>query len=178
LIIEGWLGGGWQQLGISNMLSMMIDSDFPALPSDVEMILTHAVGKLLIDRYSSHFGEEEAARIAVAILNLAFVMETDDESALRFARENQVFIEQQAQAVHLDPKISDAFSLLYSFMLVRLGPTNPERSRALSERATDLFIVLRTTEEIYPTNDAFEFLSFVRRYALELISGGRTLGPN
>jgi hypothetical protein len=156
----------------------MSDSHFPALPSDIERMLAYGVGELLIDKFRSHFGEEEAGRIAVAILNSAFLMGTDDDGALCFARDNLAFVEQQAKAVHLDPQMSDAFSLLYSFMLVRIGPTDPERSTALTSRATDLMIALRTTEEIYPTTSASEFLSYVRRYALELISGRRTQGSN
>jgi hypothetical protein len=54
-------------------------------------------------------------------------------------------------------------------MFILLGPTNFERTRALSDRASDLLIELRTPEEICGTSDPWVFLAYVRKFALDLI---------
>ena len=51
-----------------------------------------------------------------------------------------------------------------------LGPTDWERSNELTERASELWISLRTPEEILPEPSPVEFLLYVRQYALDLIA--------
>ena len=78
-------------------------------------------------------------------------------------------IDLEARSICYHHELSDAFSLLYSFMFILLGPTNFERTRALSDRASDLLIELRTPEEICGTSDPWVFLAYVRKFALDLI---------
>jgi hypothetical protein len=121
-------------------------------------------------RNEPHFGETSKL-LCSAILNFAFLQAPGNEDAIQFLDDNQCLIEQQAQLIHNDAELAYAFSVLYSFMLVQLGPRDPDRTLALAERSTSLRIWLRTTNEIYPTNDALEFLTFVRAYAEKLLAG-------
>jgi hypothetical protein len=147
----------------------MSETSLPTKPSEVEYILAHSIGKKLIERYQPEFGEQKASFLAVAILNHAFLMPTDSQEALSFSEDNKVLIDLESRSICYHRELSDAFSLLYSFMLIILGPTNFERTRELSDRASDLLIELRTPEEICNTSDPWVFLAYVRKYALELI---------
>jgi hypothetical protein len=71
--------------------------------------------------------------------------------------------------LHLDPTLALALSILYTLTLIRLGPKHPERSMDMVERATELNIVILSAKEIYPTDDATQFLAFIDRYATNLL---------
>lgn len=155
-------------------------SDIPVatLPSEVEFILSLGILKLLIAKYQPHFGDQSSF-LGAAILNFAFLMPPSGiEEVERYRAENACLIEQQARLINLDFRLANAFSLLYSFMLIRLGPTDSERSSALTEMASELLIILRAPEEICNTNDPWEFLDFVRKCALDLIGGEPNLPPD
>ena len=149
----------------------MSEPPFGALPSDVELLLVSGIGARLIRRYQPHFGDQSKF-LAAAIINSAFLLPSGEtEPVQRYLSEHGCLIEQQAQLIHLDPELADAFSLLYSFMLIRLGTNGPERSFALATRAGELRLWLRTPLEICNTSDATEFLAFVHDYATNLIGG-------
>jgi len=137
-------------------------------PAQVEYMLALGIGKRLIAKYAQSFGDGSNF-LAVGVLNYSFRMETGGEDAKQYLLRNEPLIESEANGVCLDPELEDAFSLLYSFMLIRIGPTDPVRSQALALRASELCIPLRTPEEICHSSDAFEFLSYVQRYAGELL---------
>ena len=143
-------------------------SDLKLLPSQVEYVLATAIGKRLMKRYAHEFGDRSNF-FAVAILNRAFLMETDARDALHFREQHVELIEREAHAIYADDDLAHAFSLLYSFMLIRIGPTDSERSHALAQTAMDLNIELRTPEEFCGPCNASEFLDYVQRYATNLL---------
>jgi hypothetical protein len=141
---------------------------FGAVPSEVEFMLCVGIGKMLQAKYGPHFGDQ-SKYLSIGILNFALETPPGNEEAERYCEANRCLIEQQAHAIHLDFELAYAFSILFSFVLVRLGPTDPGRTAELVERASALHIILRTTKEICPTDDAITFLQFVRKYASDLI---------
>jgi hypothetical protein len=143
-------------------------ADLGALPSEVAFLLQLGIFKKLNNRYVPYFGNDSPL-LSVAIVNFLLVEEPGNEDALRYKTANQVLIEQQAQLVSSDPDLSFALSVLCSFTLVQLGPKHPDRSNAIESRASQAGIVLRTTNELYPTDDGLEFLKRVREYASDLL---------
>jgi|CZKZ01.1.fsa_nt_gi hypothetical protein len=67
----------------------MSETSFPTKPSEVEYILAHGIGKMLIERYRPQFGEQQASFLAVAILNHAFLMPTDRSGGTALLRGQQ-----------------------------------------------------------------------------------------
>lgn len=149
----------------------MSESRLAALASDFEYILALAVGKLLIDRFTPTL-REDSNKFAVAVLNYAFLKRTDDVNAIQYRDDNYRLIVWAAQQISKDEELSGAFSLLYSLMLIRLGPTDFDRSHRLAERASELCIELRTPEEICNTSDPSVFLDYVQEYAQRLWNRG------
>jgi hypothetical protein len=131
-------------------------------------MLCVGIGKMLQAKYGPHFGDQNKY-LSIGILNFALETPPGNEEAERYYEANRCLIEQQAHAIHLDFELAYAFSILFSFILVRLGQTDPDRTTELVERASALHIMLRTTKEICPTDDAIMFLQFVRKYASDLI---------
>jgi hypothetical protein len=146
----------------------MSDMEFGVLPSEVNSMLRLGIFKKLHAKYKPHF-EEQTKYLCASIINYALAEKASNGEAQRYMDDNGCLITQQAVTLHNDIELAMAFSVLYSFTLVQLGPKNPERTFELAERAGRLHILLRTTDEIYPTNDAMAFLHFVRKYAEELI---------
>jgi hypothetical protein len=142
---------------------------FPSKPSDVEFIFVHGIGKILISKYHPALGEDSNL-IAVAILNHLFLKAPGNEKTEHYRSKNALLIEREARAISSDPELSYVVSVLYTFMLIGIGPTDPERSSALVERASELMIDLETPEELCPGCDFATFLSFVRNIALALIA--------
>lgn len=132
-------------------------------PSELEYMLVMAIFKRLMSRFTPIHGDQSNRR-AVAMLNHAFLMKPGDEAAERYLAENQNAVVQEFEAIRDDLQLYDAFSLLYSFMLIRIGPTDFERSHALSLRASELYIVLRTPEEFCGPIDAQGFLDYIQAY--------------
>ena len=130
-------------------------------------MLCVGIGKMLQAKYSPDFGDQ-SKYLSMGILNFVLAP-PENEEAERYREANRCLIEQQAHAIYLDFELAYAFSILLSFVLVRLGPTDPERTAGLVERASALHITLRTTKEICPTDDAIAFLQFIRKYASDLI---------
>ncbi len=149
----------------------MPESRLAELASDFEYILAVAVGKRLIVKFTPTL-RADSNRFAVAVLNYAFLMNTDDVNAIRYRDVNYPLIVRAAQQTSKDEELSDAFSLLYSLMLARIGPTDFDRSHKLAERASELCIELRTPEEICNTSDPSAFLDYVQEYAKRLWNQG------
>lgn len=146
----------------------MENEEVRLLPSQVEYLLVTAITKRLMDRYAPTFGEKSNF-IAVAILNRAFLMEPGGEAAIRFREVHADLIEREAHEIWKDSVMEMAFSLLYALLLIRIGPTNYVRTRALAETATELNIELRTSEEFYNTSAPWKFLAYVQRQATNLL---------
>jgi hypothetical protein len=132
-------------------------------PSELEYMLVMAIFKRLMAKFTPTHGDESNRR-AVAMLNYAFLMKPGDEPAERYLVEHQNEVLQEFEAIRDDVQLYDAFSLLYSFMLIRIGPTDFERSHALALRASELYIVLRTPEEFCGAIDAQGFLDYIQEY--------------
>ncbi len=147
----------------------MPEDSLASLASDFEYLLAMAIGKRLIDKFTPTVGAD-SNRFAVAVLNYAFLKETEDLNAQRYREQHHSLIVWAAQQVPNDEEMSDAFSLLYSLMLIRIGPTDFDRSHRLAERATELCIELRTPEEICGTSDPSVYLDYVRKYAQRLLN--------
>ena len=148
---------------------MMHENRLAALASDFEYILAVAIGKQLIYRFTPTL-KADSNRFAVAVLNYAFLKKTDDVDAIRYRDDNYPLIVWAAQQISKDEELSDAFTLLYSLMLLRIGPTDFDRSHRLAERASELCIELRTPEEICNTCDSSVFMDYVQEYAQSLWS--------
>jgi hypothetical protein len=132
-------------------------------PSELEYMLAMAISKRLMARFTPTHGDQ-SNRLAVAMLNYAFLMKPGDEAAERYTSHSHNAVLRELEAMREDDQLYDGFSLLYSFMLIRIGPTDYERSHALTLRATELLIGLRTPEEICGPIDAQGFLDYIQKY--------------
>lgn len=138
-------------------------------PPEVDLKLRLGTFRLLIEKYRQDHGER-AKFLCAAIMNSALVEPPGNDEAKRYLEENHLLIEQESGKLSEDRQLSLAFSILYSFTLIRIGPKDPERSVLLTDRATELKLLLLSTNEICPTKDAAEFLAFLDRYATELLT--------
>jgi hypothetical protein len=132
--------------------------------SDIEYILAIAIGKRLIERFAPEVGDE-SNMLAVGVINYAFLKKPGDANAERYRDENFNVIVQEAKAICLDAELSYAFSLLYSFMLMLIGPKDVGRSNGLLDKAIELNIELRTQKEFCNSSDPWKFLEYVKGYA-------------
>lgn len=139
------------------------------IPSEVNSKLRLGILRKLRARYGPYFGEETES-LCEGLISFALAEPATTEARASYLEAEKCLIEQQAVAFYQDPDLALAFSILYSFTLVQLGPKFPERSAQLANRAFDLHLILRTTKEICPTDDPFEFLQFVNNYAEGLLN--------
>jgi len=139
------------------------------IPSEVNSKLRLGILHKLRARYGSYFGSE-TEHLCEGLISFALAEPATDQEAAAYFETESCLIEQQVASFYQDPDLALAFSILYSFTLVQLGPKSPERSEQLANRAFDLHLILRTTKEICPTDDPFEFLQFVNNYAEGLLS--------
>jgi hypothetical protein len=146
----------------------MSDDETRLVPSDVDLKLRLAIFRLLDTKYRPHFGTQSKF-LCAGIFNWAFREEPVKEDARDFLEKNKDLIVQEAMSLHLDRELNLAFSILYAFTLIRLGPKHPERSLDLVERGTELNIVILSEKEICPTDDAIQFLAFIDKYADRLL---------
>ena len=137
-------------------------------PSEVDCKLRLGIFKLLTEKYKHEYGERTKF-LCAAIMNSALLEPPGNDEAQEFVDRNGSLIDKETGKLCEDQKLSLAFSILYSFTLLRIGPKDPRRSMALTERSTALSLHLLLTDEIYPTKDAFKFLSFLDNYATELL---------
>lgn len=145
----------------------MAEDDLRLTPSEAEYMLAMAIGKKLMERFAPKHGSQ-SNRLAAAVLNYAFMMKPGDEEAEQYLRENSPVILSEIDAIRDDDQLNAAFSLLYSFMLIRIGPTDFDRSHGLATRASDLNIVLRTPEEFCGPVNAMRFLAYVQEQSIRL----------
>jgi hypothetical protein len=131
--------------------------------TDIEHLLTIGIFKRLLNKYQPFFGDQ-AKFLGANILNYALLRSPEGLDAVRYVAENSNLIEQQATMICQDDLLSHAFGTLYAVMLIRIGPTDPERSHALAERASELLISIRTPEELCRTDDYFELLRNLKEY--------------
>lgn len=131
--------------------------------TDIEHLLTVAIFKRLLQKYEPFFGDQ-AKFLGASILNYALLRLPDGSDAIRYAAENSTLIEQQAAMVCQDDLLSQAFGTLYAVMLIRIGPTDPERSHALTEQASELLISIRTPKELCMSDDYFELIQNLKEY--------------
>jgi hypothetical protein len=135
--------------------------------SGIENLLTVAIFKRLLIKYEPCFGDQTNL-LAANILNFALVRVPEGSDAIRYATENHALIEQQATMICRDDVLAHALGTLYAVMLIRLGPTDLERSNALTGRACELLIDIRTPEELCETEDIFDLLRNLEEYVQSL----------
>ena len=146
----------------------MPDNQPSCVPSEVDAKLRIGIFRMLEAKYRPCFGARSKF-LSAAVFNRAFLEPPGNEEAKRFLEASEGLIKEEASGLHLDASLRMALSVLYTFTLVRLGPKDPERTMALVERATDLNIPIFTTQELYPTDDAAQFLALVDEYADRLL---------
>jgi len=138
------------------------------VPSDVDLKLRLGLFRLLQRKYHPTIGEESKF-LAAAIVNWALAEVPGNEEAKMFSEANSSRIQEEAERIHLDIKVAGALSILYTFTLIRLGPTDPDMSLSLVERAAALHIWILSSHDVCPTHNALEFLAFVDEYANSLL---------
>jgi len=138
------------------------------VPSEIDLKLRLGIFRLLDKKYHHQFGNQSKF-LCAGIFNWVLSEPPGNEEAKSFSETNKYLIEREAMRLNLDPDLALAFSILYSFTLIRLGPKHPERSMEVVERATELNIVILSAKEIYPTDDAMQFLAFIDQYATNLL---------
>jgi hypothetical protein len=148
----------------------MADGEASLVPSEIDLKLRIGIFRLLDIKYRSQFGNQSNF-LCAGILNWALLEAPGNAEAERFLEDNRSLIEREAMKICLDSDLSLAVSILYTFTLIRLGPNDSERSMSLADRATELSIAIHQSEELYPTDDAVQFLTFIDEYA------SRLLGP-
>jgi hypothetical protein len=137
-------------------------------PSEFDAKLRIGIFRLLDAKYRPRFGDQTKF-LCAGIFNYALSEPPGNDEAEAFLRSNERLIEQEAGNLCLDQHLALALSILYTFTLIRIGPTDPERSMNIAERATRLSIAIRSTEELYPTDDAIQFLAFLDEFASKLL---------
>jgi hypothetical protein len=137
-------------------------------PAGIDAKLRIGIFRLLDGKYRPRFGNQSKFFCA-AIFNHALSEPPGNDEAKAFLKSNERLIEQEAGNLCLDQHMAAALSILYTFTLIRIGPTDPERSMTIVERATKLNIAIRSTEELYPTTDAIQFLAFLDEFASRLL---------
>jgi len=148
----------------------MPDSGDRLVPSEVDLKLCVGIFRLLDAKYCSRFGDRSKF-LCAGIFNWVFLEPPGNDEAKSFVEANRGRIEREAMAMYLDSDLALAVSIRYTFMLILLGPSDPERLMNIVDRATELNIAIRSTKELYPGADAFQFLAFIDEYA------SRLLGP-
>lgn len=152
----------------------MSDDEPTYLPSEVDLKLRLGIFRLLDAKYRPSFGDQSKF-LCVGIMNGLLLEPPSNEDARRFSEVNKGLIEQESMTLHLDPRLSRAISFLYMLTLIRLGTNSPERSGNLAERASELSIVMLSTDEVCQprgisvVEDATELLAVVDQYASELL---------
>jgi hypothetical protein len=143
--------------------------DEPTLaPSEIDLKLRLGIFRLLNARYRPQFGDQTKF-LCAGIFNWALVEPPGNDEAKRFLEANGSLIQREAMNLAADPNLALAFSVLYTFTLILLGPNDPERTMSLADRATELRIAIRSTEDLYPGADAIQFLAFLNEYASKLL---------
>lgn len=145
------------------------------LPSGIHSLLRLGIRRQLEIKYRPYFGDE-CDLLGAAVVKSVLGEAACDQELARYVEENATLIEQQARHIHHDYPLAHAFSILLSFTLVLLGTKYPEKSIALTERVIELELLLRSTNEIVPTDDAIQFLEGVQRIAQYLVT--EELGPS
>jgi len=148
----------------------MPDDGDRLVPSEVDLKLCAGIFRLLDAKYRSQFGDQSKF-LCTGIFNWAFLEPPGNDGAKSFLEGNRSLIEREAMTMYLDSDLALAVSIRYTFILILLGPNDPGRLMNIVDRATKLNIVIRSTEELYPGADAFQFLAFIDEYA------SRILGP-
>jgi len=133
------------------------------LPSEVDLKLRLGICRILEKKYHPIFGNQSKFLVA-GLVNWALCDSPRSEEAKKFLETNNL-IEEEASKLHLDARVSAALSVLYTFTLIWLGTTDPEKSAQLVDRATDLNILFLSAKELCPTDDAIHFLAVLDEYA-------------
>jgi hypothetical protein len=130
----------------------------------VDLKLRLGIGRLLQRKYLPILGNESKFLVA-GLVNWALCDQPESEEAKKFLDTNQTLIEEEAEKLHQDQAVSCALSILYTFTLIWLGPTNPDKSARLVERATELNILILSVRELGFTDDAVQFLAFIDKFS-------------
>ena len=140
------------------------DDQYLSTPSEVDLKLRLGICQLLERKYRPIMGNRSKF-LSAGLVNWALCDVPENEEAKQFVETNQILIEQEAGNLYRNQTISCALSTLYTFTLIWLGPTNPEKSLKIVERASQLNIMIFSAKDLCPTQDAAEFLTFLDRFA-------------
>lgn len=138
-------------------------------PSEIDFKLRCGIFRLLQAKFTPVLGSESKF-LTAAVFNWFFAEPPGNEQAEKFLKFNEDQIIQKARTLHLDSDLGLALSVLYTFTLLQLGPTNPEKSMALLNRASESNIFILSPDELYPGADAIKFLAFLDEYATRLLT--------
>jgi hypothetical protein len=144
------------------------DDHYFCTPTEVDLKLRLGIERLLLKKYLPLLGSQ-ANLLAAGLVNWTLCDSPETSEAKMFAHTNADMIEQEATKLHQDPKLRHAFSVLYAFTLIWLGPTNPDKSARLVDRASELNILILSAKEICAAADPFQFLTFIDKYANEVL---------
>jgi hypothetical protein len=147
----------------------MTKSRSSCVPSEVDLKLRLGICRLLERKYSPRFGSRSKF-LTAGVVNWIMLEPPGNDETAKFLETNETLVRREAENLHLDADVALAISVLYTFSLIWLGPTNPERSKNIVERATDLNILIQSAKELYPTDDAAQFLAFIDEYADRLLA--------
>ena len=138
-------------------------------PSEIDLKLRLGIFRLLQRKYHPLYGDQSKFLVA-GIVNWALAESPDHKEAKEYQEANARLVEEEAGKMHQDVKLAGALSVLYTFTLIWLGPTNPEKSMMLVDRATEMNILIPSARELCPTDNAIQFLSFIDEYAEHLLA--------
>ena len=152
----------------------MPDQQPVLLASAIDLKLRFGIFCLLNAKYRPAWGRNDSRFLCAAILNSILLEPPGNEDARVFLERNKELVEREALTISTDSKLSLAVALIYTLTLGRLGPKDWERSSNLADRASQLNIVILSTDDVCQPHgksvkeDAMEFLSVIDQYASEL----------
>jgi hypothetical protein len=138
--------------------------------AEIDHLLREGIIRLLRRKYDVLVGKQSEL-LCWAILNRALLETYGKAEVTEYARENETFIWQQALQIHTDEQLSQAMSLLYCHTLAVMGPSDPDRTLALAERAAELHIWLSTASDIFMSPNVDRSTKLLLEYAEKLSKG-------
>jgi hypothetical protein len=127
--------------------------------------------------YSPQYGDE-ARFLCAGILNYVTASTPTNEAGKRYMSEKPALVKTEAAKLHLAPEIRKALSYLYTAEILYLtmaGLSGNKLAQAqiprLTERASELNIVIPDAQEISGKGDAYSCAQAIAAYAIEFTAG-------
>jgi hypothetical protein len=140
-----------------------------------EFTLTGTIGLLrlsifarLMKRYEPRYGKQESAFLSAAILNSAVLEHPGTSEAEAYCQEHGSLIADEVEELHSDFVMAKMLSYLYTAQILFLGATEgpfAEEALALSTRASELGILVRSTHDICGSADVRQCIAEISKYA-------------